>query len=392
MNPAVPIVTAATLLGAAVAAGTLFRRRPDGSRAIDAPRLGRAALAVALLGGLELAVAALGLRRFFLAVNLVYTQVFVLVPLAGIAVLLAPRISRGQVRVTRAARALAVAGLALAPIGFVATFVEPYRLVTETADLVVPRERALPRPLIVGVLSDIQCVEVTERERDAVARVMAARPDLVLLPGDLQQVGFDHRDEIAPRLRELLAPLDAPLGVFYVEGDTEDCAQARYLLAGTRVRVLEDEVVRVERDGVRLVLGGVTLNAKTARASAVLAALEQPGDDDELRLLVSHRPDVALALPARTRVDWVVAGHTHGGQVQLPFVGPPLVLSRVPRAVGAGGAHDLDGRRVYVSRGIGWEHGLAPRVRFLCPPEVSLLTLRHAPVTDGPGSTPHPAR
>jgi len=50
-------------------------------------------------------------------------------------------------------------------------------------------------------------------------------------------------------------------------------------------------------------------------------------------------------------------------------------LSSVPRAVAAGGLHDLEGRRVYVSRGIGWEHGWAPRVRFSCPPEVSLLTL-----------------
>jgi predicted MPP superfamily phosphohydrolase len=74
----------------------------------------------------------------------------------------------------------------------------------------------------------------------------------------------------------------------------------------------------------------------------------------------------------------LVAGHTHGGQVQIPFFGPPITLSRVPRSVAAGGFHSLDGRAIYVSRGIGNERGWAPRVRFLAPPEVSLLTLESA--------------
>lgn len=376
MSLASIVVSGATVLGAVVLAWALFARRRDGPRIVDARRVGFATLVMTLLGGCELVVVAAGFQRFFLAINLVYTQLMVLGPLAGLAVLTVSFAPRAKVRVAPIARALALLGIALAPIGFVATFVEPYRLVTETAEIVVPRERALSRPLVIGVLSDIQCVAVTDREREAVARVMQARPDLVLLPGDLQQIGFDRRDEIAPQLRELLAPLDAPFGVYYVEGDTEDCAQARYLLAGTRARVLEDEIVRVERDGVRLVLGGITLNAKTSRAAEVVADLQRTGDEGELRLLLAHRPDVVLALEPLTRIDLVVAGHTHGGQVQLPLVGPPFVLSHVPRSVGAGGFHDLDGRRIYVSRGIGWEHGHAPRVRFLCPPEVSLLSIR----------------
>ncbi len=91
--------------------------------------------------------------------------------------------------------------------------------------------------------------------------------------------------------------------------------------------------------------------------------------------MLAHRPDVVTTLAPRSHVDLVVCGHTHGGQVQLPWIGPPFVLSSVPRAVGAGGLSELGGHKLYVSRGIGWEHGHAPRVRFRCPPEVSLLTL-----------------
>ncbi|HTE06996.1 MAG TPA: metallophosphoesterase, partial [Planctomycetota bacterium] len=78
------------------------------------------------------------------------------------------------------------------------------------------------------------------------------------------------------------------------------------------------------------------------------------------------------------RVDLVVAGHTHGGQVRLPWIGPLITLTAVPRAVAGGGLHELNGTPLYVSRGVGHEQGDAPRVRFLCPPEISLLTLRTA--------------
>jgi uncharacterized protein len=78
-------------------------------------------------------------------------------------------------------------------------------------------------------------------------------------------------------------------------------------------------------------------------------------------------------------VDLVVAGHTHGGQLQLPLVGPPMIASRVPRDVGAGGLHVLDGRRIYVSRGVGVERGQSPNLRLGAPPEVAVVTLTSPP-------------
>jgi len=77
-------------------------------------------------------------------------------------------------------------------------------------------------------------------------------------------------------------------------------------------------------------------------------------------------------LPA-TGVDLLIAGHTHGGQVVVPGFGPPLTLTSVPREVAAGGLRELDGRRLYVSRGVGMERGWAPPLRLFCAPEVTLL-------------------
>ena len=59
-----------------------------------------------------------------------------------------------------------------------------------------------------------------------------------------------------------------------------------------------------------------------------------------------------------------------------PGLGPPLTLTRVPRKVAAGGLNEFDGRRVYVSRGVGVERGQAPRIRLFCRPEVSVITVR----------------
>jgi hypothetical protein len=75
-------------------------------------------------------------------------------------------------------------------------------------------------------------------------------------------------------------------------------------------------------------------------------------------------------------VDLARAGHTHGGQVALPFFGPPITLSRLPRRY-AGGLNDYQGIPLHVSRGVGMERGTAPQIRFLVPPEVCVVDVRY---------------
>jgi uncharacterized protein len=339
------------------------------------PVLGRllAALvaAAALLAAKGILLVWLGVTVPFGVMHVVWLDLVVAIPLAAVLLLV---LTRG--RAGRLVRAGAVAALLLAPVGAYASLVEPERLVLERAELQLDPRRAGERPLRIGVIADLQCEEVGAHEREAVERLMAERPDLILLAGDYHQ-GAGHKlgDEL-PELRALMGRLEAPGGVFAVQGDVESVAEARQVMAGTSVRVLVNEVERVRVLDRRVSIAGIERDYWSRDARRTLADLERRPGSGDVRIALAHRPDTVLRLPPDTRVDLTVAGHTHGGQVQLPVVGPLIVSSRVPRAVGAGGLHELDGRWIYVSRGVGAERGQAPRLRLGAVPEVSLLTLR----------------
>lgn len=365
------------IASAAVDFGVAFLALFGPSRPIELGHLVRAALLTSLAFALK-AVAGLWLTgSFFFVIHLAYVDVMLVLPLLGLTTLVISR----RTRVSPVVGLAALLSLVAIPIGIWATFIEPFRLTLERTTVPLDSARAGRDELRVAVLADIQSSEVSAHLVEAVERTLAFDPHLILLPGDLIQVADPEQYEAAiPAFRELLAPLDAPLGVWFVIGNTDWAGRVRQVFEGTRVQVLENEWFVRELGDRRVVIGGAAMNFSAPTTRAFVRRLEALSPEDvagegDVRLLLAHFPDIAFELASDTRIDLVVAGHTHGGQVQLPLLGPPITLSGVPRRVAAGGLSDMDGRAVYVSRGLGYECGLAPRVRFLCPPELSLLTL-----------------
>jgi predicted MPP superfamily phosphohydrolase len=355
----------AVVLCAAVA-GAVRGKEPDPGRLLAA-----LAVAAVLLAAKGIVLLQLGVSVPFGVLHVLWLDLVVAIPLAAILLLVLTRRRAG-----RLLRAGAAAAVLLAPVGAYASFVEPERLVLERAELELDPRRAGDRPLRIGVIADLQCEEVGGHEREAVERLMAERPDLILLAGDYHQGADGKLDEELPALRSLLRRLDAPGGVFAVQGDVESVAEARRVTAGTGVRLLLNDVERVRVGDRRVAIAGTELAHGSPDARRTLAQLERRPGQGDVRIALAHRPDTVEHLAPNTRVDLLVAGHTHGGQVQLPVIGPLTIASKVPREVGAGGLHELDGRRIYVSRGVGAERGQAPRLRLGAVPEVSLITLR----------------
>lgn len=293
---------------------------------------------------------------------------FVIAACAGmISIVCFSRFTRGASRGATVLAGLAVAVLALCVY---VSWIEPYRLRVER--VAVPLTNHPPRvePLRVVVIADIQTDSVTAYEHRAVQLALAQQPDLVVLPGDFFQGSDAQWQQQRRAWRDLFAPLRAPGGVYACLGNIDPEHRAAELFAGTEVRLLRNDVAETIVRGRRVAIGGVDWHYDALEARAARARLATC--DADVRILLAHTPDAALDAAA-PRVDLVISGHTHGGQIVVPGVGPPLTFARVPRHVAAGGLHALNGQALYVSRGVGFERGVAPPMRFWCPPELTLL-------------------
>ena len=292
-------------------------------------------------------------------------------------VLVVAALSMSHARASRPGRAVVFAAAAA---GLFGVYVDAYRV--EPNRLEVRRHFVDSRPQEEGAtirilhLTDIQTPAIGAHEERALAAGLSYHPQLIVLTGDYVQdaLGRPTEDQAARDLRALIERIgfQAPLGVFATEGDVGP--PCREVFAGTPVRCLADETARVTLPGGdTLAITGLSRARGRARNPARLAWLIESGPHADHRIVISHAPDFVDALPFP--VDLVLAGHTHGGQVVVPFFGPPVTAMRLPR-VYAGGLHDYRGIPLHVSRGVGMERGFSVPVRFLCPPEICVLDLR----------------
>jgi predicted MPP superfamily phosphohydrolase len=203
-------------------------------------------------------------------------------------------------------------------------------------------------PVLAGLrlllLSDLHCssVQCLGRLREHVSALAATEPDIVAILGD-----FGEKADLLPDTVAALASLPARIGSFCVRGN-HDFEGGRAglladLLAGTEIHLLDGRTWC----GDRLTLLGV--EAPWAGGSCLPA----PGDGFVLAL--SHTPDNVFALE-RSGVRLVVSGHTHGGHLRLPGLGPVLVPSRYGTLL-ASGSYRVRGTELYVTRGFGYFSG-----------------------------------
>jgi hypothetical protein len=146
------------------------------------------------------------------------------------------------------------------------------------------------------------------------------------------------------------------------------------VLQSLPLRLLRDEWTTVDlKTGGSLVLMGLDCSHHLDQDSQRLAEVAATAPNGAPRMLLYHSPEL-MPQASRHNVDLYLCGHTHGGQVRLPLIGPILTSSQLGRRYVMG--HYCEGStHLYVSRGVGMEGLSAPRVRLLAPPEITLVTL-----------------
>ena len=250
-------------------------------------------------------------------------------------------------------------------------------------------------------LTDLHYGPVTSAEhiRRAVKISSNCNPDVVVLTGDYLQLtstGFynlfatkvspkmfrwkEHRRQTRHRTEELaqiLGQLQAPDGVFAVVGNhdyMEGVGTVRRKL-GPHISWLINQTASISRNGAQLLIGGIDDDGRgkpDLNASLDFSAFENSSEVVAAKVLLAHNPDVLTYQNAQriSEVDLLLAGHTHGGQICLPWYGP--LATRTVQKKHVRGLSWYKNTPVFVSNGAGYG---AITVRILCPPEVVVIEL-----------------
>jgi predicted MPP superfamily phosphohydrolase len=270
----------------------------------------------------------------------------------------------------------------LANLGFSAVQVDAYvvePLLVDTTQLSLAFDGLDPAspPVRLVHLTDLHLERSGVREARVIREVSDLRPDLIVLTGDYLNLSYLGDPVAAEQFRDLIAQLDAPFGIYAVRGTVEPISEAMaWLIRDTGVVWLEQEAVTVNVRGQSLTLAGVACSHHQQRDIERLRETLDGIPATDFTVLLYHSPDLILEA-AEMQVDLFLAGHTHGGQIRLPFLGPVVTYSMYGSRYAAGLLQEGD-TTMYVSRGLGFEGSWLPRARFLCRPEIVSIELASA--------------
>lgn len=255
--------------------------------------------------------------------------------------------------------------------------IEPFHL--DLTTLTITSDKVLPgsKPIRLLHISDLHVERLTKREKKLLELVEQANADLILITGDYLNLSYVRDKTAQEDVRKLLSQLSAPYGVFAVLGsppvDERDVVPQMFDDLSVNLLVNQSQTVQLSEDRQLLLLGMdcthfLTLDSQRLESLVADVPPHIPS------ILMYHAPDLfpeAVGLG----IDLYLCGHTHGGQVRLPWFGALLTSSQRGRRFQMG-FYQEGKTHMYVSRGVGMEGLSAPRVRFHCPPELTLVTIQ----------------
>lgn len=264
---------------------------------------------------------------------------------------------------------------ALGGLALYAGEISRHELSIEQHTIHLPRLPDAFRGMRIVQISDFHFTEYTEPffMREMVRQVNRLKADMVVLTGDFVSYGpWGHRyaRRHAPQCAAILSGIECPLR-YAILGNHDVIVGKQYVigpLADHGIPTLVNQTIALERDGQRVWLAGLG-DVCEGLFDPARTFSPQVTKSGEAVIALVHEPDV-LPQIARYNVDLMLSGHTHGGQVRIPFL-PPVMLPPFGRHYVEGLFH-YGRTQLYVNRGIG---AVGVPFRFRCPPEITLFHL-----------------
>lgn len=251
------------------------------------------------------------------------------------------------------------------------SLIERHWIQTIRQDITLPNLPASMDGFRIAQLSDLHLEPWTKAEHiaDAVKLTNSLKPDLIVITGDF----LTNSSKPAGPLAEILAPLEAPYGVLGCIGNHDAWHQPHILtkhLQQRKIEILRNAGMTLQTQKGTLFIVGLD-TAWGGRPNEKTALSEWDGASP--LIIMAHEPDVADRIAATGVQALQLSGHTHGGQVCVPFFSP-IALHLPSWGKNYRHGHYRVGKlQLYVNRGIGC---VGMPVRFACLPEVTLITLR----------------
>jgi predicted MPP superfamily phosphohydrolase len=259
---------------------------------------------------------------------------------------------------------------------FWGTVIEPFRLGLSEINISVDRMPASTPAIRILHISDLHIERLTQREEAALRLADTVKPDIILITGDYVNLSYNRDPITHTQVRQFLSQLAAPYGVYATLGSppVDLPEEVAPLFEGLPIRLMRHDWGAVDLDhGRSLILVGMDCTHHLPTDRVRLADLMTAVPDHAPQIFLFHSPEL-MPEASQHGLDLYVCGHTHGGQVRVPLIGPILTSSQLGRKY-VMGLYQNGRTHLYVSRGIGLEGLSAPRVRFLAPPEMTLITL-----------------
>ncbi len=255
--------------------------------------------------------------------------------------------------------------------------VEPHELSVERVHITLKRLPQQFEGFTLALLSDFHYGNyVVPVLASAIKQANEAAPDLALLAGDYVTSHEDGTKRLATdadTCAQVLAQLRPRFGVLAILGNHDYAPRPALVIESLKhhgIQLLRNNAFPVETNNARLWIGGTD---DVIKSRPDLDAAFKGAPQNEAKILLAHEPDFADDVSRKNLVDLQLSGHSHGGQVRLPLVGAPVLPPLGEKY--SMGLYRLNGMQLYTTRGLGM---ISPKVRFNCPPELTLLTLHCA--------------